>query len=82
MVPITGLIVTLTGIDDLARVAVVGIDAAQHTPILSRYTLDDNVARTTIRGAVAARTNHLAIIFSIKVLDADGTPAVELENLV
>jgi hypothetical protein len=82
LVPIAALVVALTRIDNLASVTVVGVDAAQHASILGCNTLDDDIARTAIGGAVTARANYLAVVLGVEVLDGHSAPAVELEDLV
>ena len=82
LVSVTALAIVLARIGYLARVAIVGIDATQHATIDSYRVLYDDVAWPSIARAVATTADHLAVVFGVKVLDADGTAPVELEDLV
>lgn len=81
-VPVARLVVVLARVDDLARVAVVGVDAAQHAAVDGDRVLDDDVARLAVVGAVAAAARELAVVVGVEALDLDSAEAVELEDLV
>ncbi len=74
--------VVLAAVGDDAGVAVVGVDAAQDAAVDGLNVVHDEMASPAVVGAVAAAAGHLAVVVGVEVLDADGSEAVELDDLV
>jgi hypothetical protein len=82
LVSVANLVAVLARVCDVARVAVVGVDAAQHATVSRHNIVDAHISRPAVAGAVSAAAHHFSVVLGIKVLDLHGAPAVELHNLV
>lgn len=72
----------MTRVRDCASVAIVGVDAADHSTINSHDVVEYKIARAAVSAAVAAAASNLAIVVGIEVLHRDRSAAVELDDFV
>jgi len=59
----------LATVGDGARIAVVRVDAAEHAAVAGEDIVHDDVTRAAIAAAITARSDNLAIVGCVKVLD-------------
>ncbi|KAJ2901539.1 hypothetical protein MKZ38_001672 [Zalerion maritima] len=82
LIPVAALSVVLAGVGNDAGVPIVSIDATKHAPVDGDDTIDDDVPRAAIVGAVTARSDQLAVAARVEVGSAEGAESVELQDLV
>lgn len=65
LVAVAVLALVLARVDDLAGVAIVGVDAAEDTAVDGNRVLDDDVAGTAVVLAVSAAAGELAVVLGV-----------------
>jgi hypothetical protein len=82
LVSVTALARVLATVRDTACITIVGVNAAEDSAIFGNNVIEDNIAGSSVRRAITATANDLAVVLSIEILDGNCTTAIELENLV
>ena len=76
------LALILASIRNPTRIPIVTIDPTNRPAIPRNDIVKHQVTGTSVVAAVSATSRNFAIVLSVKVLDADGSEAVELYDLV
>ena len=82
LVKLTALPLILARVCDTASISKVRVNTTKRASILGNNTIDHNVTRATVVGAVAAGADQLAVGVDVKVFDVQRALAVELEDFV